>query len=155
MHSALYSVVLALHVASGLGGFGAVALTGWFAAALRRPSGARDVERLRRYFRPGRNWVARALLLVPVFGATLLALDHGADVGRAYPWIGLAIWLVAMALVSAVVWPGERAIQQALARSTPAVDEALQATCLRLERAAGITSVLYVVAVAVMVIQPG
>lgn len=156
VHSALYSVVVALHVVSALGGFGAVALTGWFAAALRRPAGGSDVERLRRYFRPGRNWVARALLLVPVFGATLLALGHGADVGQPYPWIGLSIWLVTIALVSAVVWPGERAIQRVLASAgAPVLDEALRATCRRLERVAGVTSVLFVVAVAVMVIQPG
>jgi hypothetical protein len=175
VNSPLYDVVLALHVTVALAGFGALAFTGWYAAELRRGAGPEATERLRRYFRPGVNWAGRALLLVPLFGGILLALGHGQDVGQPFPWIGLAIWLAATAIASARVWPGERSIQHALAAgealvppepgSVPvspapaptasAIGPDLAAVCRQVERAAAATSVLFVVALAVMIIQPG
>ncbi len=163
MNTPLYDVVLALHVASGLAGFGALALTGWYASALGRGASPADAERLRRYFRPGVNWAARALLLVPLLGGTLLALGHGQDAGRPYPWIGLTIWVAAAGVASAVVWPGERSIQAALAAGVAQVAEpgsapvstALARVCARVERGAAITSLLFVAALAVMIVQPG
>lgn len=168
MNTPLYDVVLALHVASALAGFGATGLTGWYAAAVgRRPAGL-EAERLRRYFRPGVNWAARALLLVPLLGGTLLALQHGQDVGQPYPWIGLALWFAAVGVASARVWPGERRIQAAIATGellpAPAIlapaahsgsGSELTALCRQVERAAAVTSVIFVLALAVMVIQPG
>jgi len=154
--SPLYDLVLALHIASALAGFGALALTGVNAAAARRLAGRPPDERLRRYFRPGRNWAARALFLVPVFGALLLLLHHGADARHPFPWIGLGLWLVATGLASAVVWPGERAVQAALAPGAEvASDAGLAARCRQVERAATLTSALFVLAVAVMIAQPG
>jgi hypothetical protein len=168
MNSPLYDVVLALHVAAGLAGFGALGFTGRYAAALRRGPRGAEADRVRRYFRPGVNWASRALLLVPLLGGSLLAIGHGRDVGRPYPWIGLAIWVAATGVASAVVWPGERRIQQTLAAESAsqaagtraatgaeAGGSAMAALCGRVERAAGVTSLLFVAAVVVMIVQPG
>jgi hypothetical protein len=215
MDNPLYDVITVAHVAAAIAGFGTAALTGWYAAAVRRSPRGAEAERLLRYFRPGVNWGGRALLLVPLLGAALLALNHGQDVGQPYPWIGLALWTAAIGLASAVIWPGERRIQQELAadglltasmaavtapaappgRDTAAVPASgappgsgappasaappavaagaapvagaapaavapvpaagkLAVVCRRVERASAAMSVLFVLAVAVMIIQP-
>lgn len=162
-----YDAVVIAHVLAAVVGFGALGATGAYAAALRRDPTAAGAS-LRRYFRPGRNWAARAILLVPVLGATLLVLGHGRDVGRVFPWIGLGLWTVAVSVASAVLWPAERAVQRLLAAATVAVPagaaaggegdgadlDELVAACARCERAAALTSVLFVVALVVMVAQP-
>lgn len=149
-----YVAVLVAHVLSAVVGFGSLGTTGAYAAALRRAPGRAGEASFRRYFRPGRNWAARAVLLVPVFGATLLVLGHGVDLGRAFPWIGLGLWTLATAIASGVLWPAERAVQALLADTPPGGAEALQAACARCERAAGATSLLFAVALVVMVVQP-
>lgn len=149
-----YVAVLVAHVLSGVVGFGSLGATGAYAAALRRAPERAGEGSFRRYFRPGRNWAERAVLLVPVLGGTLLALGHGADLGRAFPWVGLGLWTVATAIASSVLWPAERAIQRLLAGAAPGGPEALASACARCERAAGATSLLFAVAILVMIVQP-
>ena len=98
---------------------------------------------------------------MPVLGGTLLALNHGRDVGAAWPWIGLGLWVAATGVASAVVWPSERTIQQAIA--TAAVDPAgataavalARRAAARAERGTAVTSVVFVAALVVMIWQPG
>jgi hypothetical protein len=160
--SPLFDVVLALHVASGLAGFGSLALTGRAAAAVGRIAGAPGAalpERARRYFRAGVNWPERMLLLVPVFGAALIVLDTGDDATKAWPWIGLGLWVAATGVASSMVWPGERAIQAALAGGQLPAEASglaeLRRRCQLVERGTAITTVVFVAALAVMIVQPG
>ncbi|MHB1972911.1 MAG: DUF2269 family protein [Acidimicrobiales bacterium] len=173
--SPLYDVVMAVHVLAAVVGFGALGSTGAYAAALRRDGDPFASRALRRYFTPGPNWPARAVLLVPLLGGTLLALGHGRDVGYPWPWIGLAVWTAATGLASAVLWPAEREIQALLAAGAAGAAgagdgdagttvgvaegradlvERLVSSALRAERAAAVTSLLFVVALVVMVWQP-
>jgi len=155
MAGPLYSSVMALHVLAAVVGFGALGATGAYAAGLRRdPAGALGAAR--RYFRPGRNWAARAILAVPVLGGVLLALGQGRDVGKAFPWVGLGLWLLATGIASWILWPAEAEVQRllALGEAGEAGEKVLVAACARCERAAMVTSVLFVVALAVMVVQP-
>lgn len=155
MSSPLYDIVMAAHVLAALVGFGALGSTGAYAAAARRVSDPFSTASLARYFAPGANRAARAILLVPLLGGALLALGHGRDVGRAWPWIGLASWTTAAAVASALLWPAERRIQQLLAgAATPEASAALASAARRAERAAAVTSLLFVVAFVVMIWQP-
>ena len=69
------AALVVLHVLSAVVGFGAIFLTGVYAGMARR----RASEAVRRYFRPGPNWAARALYAVPVLGVVLVTTSHGAD----------------------------------------------------------------------------
>jgi hypothetical protein len=101
-------VMLVLHVVAAVVGFGAVIATGVAAGAARRSATSPSA---RRYFRPGPNWASLSLLLVPVFGAALEALQKFPDVHQAWPWLALAMWALAAAIGTFVHWPAERRIQ--------------------------------------------
>jgi len=159
---AAYSVLLLCHVASAVVGFGALAVTGVQARRARRgPSGVGS-DGVRRYFRPGVNWAARALYGVPVFGFALVASSRGAfAVGDGFVVAGLALWLAATAVAEAVVWPGERRIQEVVssrwgtgAGETTGSDRRFDLDCRRVAAAAALLSAVFVVAVVLMVAQP-
>jgi hypothetical protein len=108
--------LLVLHVLSAVVGFGAIFLTGVYAGLARR----RADESVRRYFRPGPNWAARALYAVPVLGVALVTTSHGADrFGQPWVWVSLVLWFAATALAQAVVWPGEGRIQRLVGEAGP------------------------------------
>ena len=75
---AVYSILLLLHVACALVGFGALAMTGVQARRARRGPTGHGAEGVRRFFGPGVNWAARALYGVPVFGFALISTSDGA-----------------------------------------------------------------------------
>jgi uncharacterized membrane protein len=156
MTGPLYDIVMAVHALAAVVGFGALGSSGAYAAAARRAEDPYSRATLTRYFRPGPNWAARAILLVPLLGGVLLALNHGRDVGAAWPWIGLAIWVTATGIASAGIWPAEREIQLRLASPDRGAREraALAAAAGRAERAAAATSLLFVAALVVMIWQP-
>ena len=151
-----YSVLLLLHVAAAVVGFGAVALTG-VQAARARGGPSRAADAVRRYFRPGTNWAARALYAVPVLGIGLLADSGGAwDAGDGWVVAGLALWLVATVLAEAVVWPGERRVQRLVTDrwDDPAAAGALARACRRVVVSTVLVAAVFVAAVVVMVGKP-
>lgn len=148
-----YDVVEVLHVASAVVAFGSLAATGRYAAALRQRADPCADPGARRYFKPGRNWAEWALFLVPVFGGTLVGLGGAAIADHAWPWIGLAIWLVAVGAATGGVFPAERILQERLAADGDVATVRLAAR--RCERWSAVTSVLFVAALVVMVWQPG
>ncbi len=138
MHAA-YDTLVALHVACGLIGFGAVAISGAYGALGRRGGSS---EEIKRYFAsPGR---AEYLILgVPVFGVAAMAVrPGGAEFGQTWVLLGFGIWVVASALLLQVVRPAEDRIR----RGQPAA--------ARLMWAAGACDALFVVALLLMVTQP-
>lgn len=106
----------------------------------------------RRYFKPGRNWAEWALFLVPVFGGTLVGLGGASIADHAWPWIGLGIWLAATGAATGGVFPAERRIQVHLAARTDVA--AIRVAARRCEGWSAVTSVLFVVALVIMVWQP-
>jgi len=159
---AAYTVLLLLHVACAVVGFGAVAVTGVQARRARRGPTAAGSDGVRRYFRPGVNWAARTLYGVPVFGFALLASSDGAFAVRdGFVIAGLVLWLAATAAAETVVWPGERRIQEEVSnhwgrgeRQTTGVDGRFDLDCRRVASAAAILSAVFVAAFILMVAQP-
>jgi uncharacterized membrane protein len=148
--------VVVLHVVSAVVGFGAIFLTGVYAGLARRRGG----EAVRRYFRPGPNWAARSVFLVPVLGVVLVWTSKGADrFAQLWVWVSLLLWVLAAGLAHVVVWPGERRIQQLVAESPPTGTGARQAelerACRRLERAAVAIDLAFVATLVLMVVKPG
>jgi hypothetical protein len=149
-----YSLLLLAHVASAVVGFGALGVTGVQAArACHGPTGPHAVA-ARRYFRPGVNWSARVLYLVPVFGFALL-VDSGRafDVSDAFVLSGLGMWLVAAAMAEALVWPAERRIQRIVTHDWR-LGEPLRRDCARVVSATWFLAFIFVSAVVVMVAKP-
>lgn len=154
---AITGILVALHIVSAIVGFGAVVATGAFAAAAARDPASPAAAR---YFRPGRNWASRSLVLVPLFGAGLEASSGFPDVRLAWPYAALAIWVVAAGVASAVHWPAERRVQELLAVAAPAAavgveaPAGLAAACRRAAWSSAAVTVAFVAALAVMVVQP-
>jgi len=157
MTGPVYETVVVLHVFTGLVGFGALGATGYFSARARRVPDALADSSLRQFFRPGANHAARAIFLVPVLGAVLLALGKGTDLSQPYPWIGLGLWVCATGVATGIVWPSERTIQELFSEGLggKSSNASLELVARRCERACALTSVCFVVAFFVMVLQPG
>jgi hypothetical protein len=78
-------------------------------------AGAGRAQAERRFFRPGPNWPARVLFLVPAFGIALLAMDGGFHrVRQAWLIASVACWVVAAAVALLALWPAESRIQRLL-----------------------------------------
>ncbi|MHB8681333.1 MAG: hypothetical protein ACYDA2_04465 [Acidimicrobiales bacterium] len=152
-----YSVLLLLHVAAALVGYGALAVTGYQAARARRGPGQLGSDAVRRYFRPGVNWAGRALYAVPVLGFALVADSNGAFTsGQEFVVAGLVLWLAAAAAAEGVVWPAERRIQLVVTErwDDPAVAATLLRDCQRVVVGSVALSVLFVAAVVIMFGKP-
>lgn len=135
-----YDVLVILHAVSALIGFGSVAISGAYGAIGRRPGNADELER---YFAaPGR---AEYLVLVaPVFGVAAMAVrPGGSEFGAAWVMAGFAIWVVASVLLLQVVRPTEARLR------------AGGPGAARLMWAAGACDALFVIALFLMVTQPG
>lgn len=151
-----FSVVLLLHVASAVVGFGAMVTTGVQAARVRRGPDAPAARAVARYFRPGVNWVARVIYLVPVLGLALIGLSRGAfGLGDPFVEVGLGVWLTSVLVAELVLWPGERRIQRALAEQWPTrIDAELDRVCRHVAWTAPILAMLFIGAATVMVVKP-
>lgn len=151
-----FSVVLLLHVASAVVGFGAMVITGVQAARVRRGPDAPGAGAVVRYFRPGVNWLARVIYLVPVLGLSLIALSRGVfGLGDLFVDVGLGVWLASVVVAELVLWPGERRIQRALLEGwPPRIDMELDRVCRHVAWTAPILAALFIGAAAVMVIKP-
>jgi hypothetical protein len=149
--SAAYDIVLLAHILAVLVSLLVVAVAGGSALALAR-SGP-STEALRRYYRPGTNWVGRILFLVPVLGAVLVAMSHG-DWSYSDDWvlIGLVVWLAAALLSELVLWPAERRLQEGVVRGEDA--GGLATDCRSAAGAAAAIAVLLVAATVVMMAKP-
>lgn len=173
---AVYSILLLLHVASAVVGFGALAMTGVQARRARRGPAGAGSEGVRRFFRPGINWAARTLYAVPVFGFALISSSAGAfSTKDGFVIAGLILWALATVVAEVVVWPGERRIQEVVSstwdttgptdrgradmgqtreRPAPDADARFARDCRRVALACGLLSGVFIAAVILMVAQP-
>lgn len=117
---AAFDVVLGLHVGSALVALGSVAATGAYASMASATAGGKKVDAgraqaERRFFRPGPNWPARVIFLVPAFGIALLAMD-GEFYRLSQAWLiaSIGCWLVAASVALLALWPAEARIQRLL-----------------------------------------
>jgi hypothetical protein len=159
----LYSILLLLHVGTAVVGFGALALTGVQARRARKGPDGDRADGVRRFFRPGINWAARALYAVPVLGFGLISASKGAFAANdGFVLAGLGLWGLATVVAEFVVWPGERRIQEVVSTEWTdgrwiegkGTDGRFETDCGRVAAAAAVLSVVFVVAVVLMVGRP-
>src|SRR5271170_681670 len=113
-----FDVVLLLHVGCVVVGLVTTAAAAATATRLRRllRSAMPLPEPLRRYFRPGINWVGRTVYGIPVFGFALVAMSQGAyALGQGWVLGGLGIFAALVLVGEGVLWPAEQRLQVALA----------------------------------------
>ena len=161
-HPAVYDVLVVLHVVTAVLGFGAVAITGAYGAIARHPDGAGARERgeeVRRYF-ASPSPVEYLVLVAPVFGvAAMTVRPGGSEFADLWAVAGMVIWVGAGGLLTAVVRPAEGRLRAAAAVATgpptgpPTGPERRDAS--RIMWAAAASDFLFVVAVLLMVTQPG
>ena len=144
MISAVYDGLVTAHVVFAVIGFASVAFSGVYGALARRPDGSQR-EEVTRFF-ASRLWTEWFILPVPLLGAAALAVKaHGGDFSDAWVVIGIVVWALATALLFGVVRPAERRIRASTDVESPG---------RTLMRAALVSDVLFVLALAVMVTQP-
>lgn len=118
-----YTVVLLCHVAAVLVGMVTMVAGAAFSLRLLAAGDGPVPPSVRSYFSPGTNWVGRVLYLVPVLGAALLAMSGGAyRVGSDWVLTGIGLWVTAIGLAEAVLWPAEQRVRRVLggpATTTP------------------------------------
>jgi hypothetical protein len=155
-----YDVLVGLHVLSAVVGFGAVGVSGTYATRARSAAEPRQDPGLRRYFHPGTNWAERSLLLTPVLGAILLWAGDRSAASKAWPWIGLGCWVLAVAIVTGRCWPAERKIQTWLGAAPDGAEQPLpglgefREACRVVQWGASATSLCFLAAVVAMIWQP-
>jgi hypothetical protein len=167
---AAFDLVLLLHTGAAVVGLVSTVTAAATASRLRRVlhASAPLPDALRRYFRPGVNWVGRVVYAVPLLGVALVAMSDGAYSFRD-AWIvaGLALFVAVVLLCEMVAWPAERRLQVAIGAvgtgtapdagtdtAPDAVMSALRRDATALTRSAGTAAVLLVIAAVVMVAQP-
>ena len=152
-HPATYDVLVGLHVVCAVIGFGAVAISGAYGAIgrqLDRPGARPEArEEVRRYFASG-SALEYLVLVAPVFGIAAMAVrPGGSEFGQVWAIAGTVIWLAAGGVLTAVIRPAVRRIRRAGDDGREVAPEAR-----RLMWAAGVSDVLFVVALFLMVTQP-
>jgi hypothetical protein len=92
---------------------------------------------------------------VPIFGFGLIAASQEAfSSNDGFVMAGLGLWALATVVAEAVVWPGERRIQERLVAGWEANDGPFDADCRRLAGSAVVLGAIFVVAFVLMVAQP-
>jgi len=160
MRGPSYDLLVGLHALSAAVGFGAVGVSGTYAARARSAAEPRQDPGLQRYFHPSTNWAERSLFLTPVLGAIVLWAGDRSAVWQVWPWIGLGCWILAAAIATSRCWPAERKIQAWLAdvpesgeRPPPGLAEFREA-CRSVQWGASATSLCFLAAVVAMIWQP-
>ncbi|HWD23999.1 MAG TPA: hypothetical protein VG368_00905 [Acidimicrobiales bacterium] len=152
MSTSLGAILLIAHVVAVVVSYGALGVTGTFARIARTVDDPFSAERLTRFFRPGHNLAGRVLFLVPFLGFGLLFTEPSGDLTRAYPWIGLAIWTVSIAVATGRLWPAESDLQERLASGpAPGAREIVRAHARVIERSATVLVLCFLAAFVVMV----
>lgn len=163
----VYVGLVVLHAVVAVAAFGTIASSGVYGSTAQRLGRPGAVEELRRYFAKPPRAEAAVLAVAPLGVAGLLVDPHGSGLGQLWVGAALALWIVASVLWLAVVHPAEAAIGRAVAttdadrgRAPEAVSEPSDAAAIvtlgrRLARASVVTDVVFVVALSLMVFQPG
>jgi hypothetical protein len=163
---AAYDLVLIGHVLCALAGLVTTAVSAVQATRLAgalAPSAAAPVPAgLRNYYVPGPHLAGRLLYGVPVFGGALLALSHGIF-GLQDAWVesGIVLWIAAIVVCEAAVWPGENELGAHVGPAAPPPDPGPAAlgpdparAARRVAGSAWTVVALLVVATGCMVLQP-
>ena len=110
MDGEIYRLVLLLHIAAVIVGFGGIALNGVYGSQARQRGGSEGAA-IGEANRAATRGASSLIYLVPLFGIALVLLSDGTW-GFDQPWISLSfvLYLVAAGLLGAVVVPSQRRI---------------------------------------------
>ena len=158
-----YGAALTVHIVTALAGFGMLGVSGLYAAWGQHLATPKDLKDVRQFFGPP-NRIGRALWAVPFAGGIALWLSHGGGaLGQAWVILASVCWAVAMVVAVKVIWPAEGRIRALVPRleetsftetGHPAKEE-LAALCRPIVRAAAVCDVVFLVALALMILKPG
>lgn len=116
-HSALFDILLIIHVLVGLVSlvvFGV--MYGSLATLSKAVDDAPWPAGPARFFAPGHEIGGRILYLIPVTGIALVSSSHGDSTYHdAFVQIGFGLWLVAMLIAELVVFPSTQQLRRHLA----------------------------------------
>jgi hypothetical protein len=142
-----FDILVAVHVACAVLGFGAVAISGSYGGGARHTERPGAMEETQRYFR-SKGWAELLVIPVPFLGLAALASEPSqGDLGDLWVIGAILIWCVAVSLLLGLVRPAERRI-----RSGRSDDAKVGGT--RLMWAAAGCDVAFGAALILMVAQP-
>jgi hypothetical protein len=150
VNNPIYVLLLILHVGIGLIGFGANAIAGWTARDVARQG---PTDSARRFFDGKVSLAQWCVVLVPVFGISLLVVRDASDISKLWFWAAVTIWVITLGLLTAKGWPTQRklgSLLQAVGCSDIEIHES-GVTVLRTQQ---IVVVLYLLAFYLMLFKP-
>lgn len=155
--SAIYQIILLLHIAAAIVGFGGVIAHGAYNAKAFASS-AGDAAVLFRTTQAVTNLAHYAIYALFVLGIILVSLSEG-DISFADPWISASfvVWIALVGVAHGLVRPAVAAMREA-AEGLPAEqklseDATATATAKKLALGEALTQLLLVVALVVMIWQ--
>jgi uncharacterized membrane protein len=149
VYSGAYAVVLALHLLTVVFIIGPIALATPLSARAAR---AGEAGALRDHARTTRGYTIASLATVTV-GSSMIGMgDVGAQWSFSQLWVSAsyALWLVAVALLLAVVVPAQRAAGEAIASGGDG-----GAYAGRISAGGGVAALAFTAIVVLMVLKPG
>jgi hypothetical protein len=148
INNPIYVLLLILHVGIGLIGFGSNAIAGWTARDVAA-NGSTDM--VQRFFDGKISLAQWCVVLVPVFGVSLLVVRDASDVEQPWFLVAVAIWIIELGILTARGWPAQRKLGTALGSGGDAEIHRLGITVLRTQQ---LVVILYLVAFYLMLFKP-
>ncbi|TAN22477.1 MAG: hypothetical protein EPN30_08460 [Actinomycetota bacterium] len=146
----IYDALLLAHILSAVAGFGANALTGIYAGQLY-PGASEEAVR---YFNSPRFLAEKLIYLIPIFGLIMIGLSRGMpELEKPWVLIGMLLWIAAVAVAHAMVWPAERRLPELISRQR--CNDELRLLAKKVSRGALVMDLIFVAAFVVMIVQIG
>jgi hypothetical protein len=159
----VYDFVLLLHIVAVVVGFGAVALSGIYAAQAKARTGLAALAVVEVNSFVGWRIAQWFIYAVPILGFALLGLSDGAfGFGDLWIWLSIVLYLVGLAISHMVLRTADREFRSVLARSSETVPNVsvadvpqLVALDRRIAAASGALNLLVLVVLILMIWKPG
>ncbi|WP_298207414.1 hypothetical protein [Ferrimicrobium sp.] len=156
INNPFYVILLICHVGIGLIGFGANAMAGWTA---RDAAHTGPTESVRSFFDGKVSLAQWCVVLVPVFGISLLVVRDASDIGQGWFLAAVTIWVITLGLLTARGWPAQRKLGTLLKSATgldacEGNDLEIHTQGLIVLRTQQVVVVLYLVAFYLMLFKP-
>ncbi|MCI2975946.1 MAG: hypothetical protein MP439_07705 [Ferrimicrobium sp.] len=150
VNNPMYVLLLIFHVGVGLIGFGSNAIAGWTA---RDAAHGGPTDSVRRFFDGKISLAQWCVVLVPVFGISLLVVRNASDISQGWFLSAVTIWVIELGILTARAWPAQRKLG-ALLEVDGAGDFAIHQAGQQVLRTQQIVVVLYLVAFYLMLFKP-
>jgi hypothetical protein len=150
VNNPIYVLLLILHVGAGLIGYGANAMAGWTARDVAHQG---PTDSVRRFFDGKVSLAQWCVVLVPVFGISLLLIRDASDISKLWFWAAVTIWVITLGLLTGKGWPAQRRLG-GLLDAVECSDIEIHESGVAVLRTQQIVVTLYVVAFYLMLFKP-